>query len=395
MKKTKIYILITFAILNWQCSNDNPIHVADLELITAPIIKPDSISSINIQLNKEIQYVYQSGYVMNNENDDEEFWGLDIANNSINIFNLSKKEYSHKIQIPKSGPKAINDILNFHVHSIDSIFVITANTGNIFLIDSEAEIKNSWNYKKLKLPTGESLAENFPFPMAEFGTHFFYQKDKINLTLPLWLRGTGKFYQVPPLINLNLANNMVESSFGVFPENYNGEETSIRDHINYTRLKNGEILVSFQESHYIQKYTSDGEFISEMPAKSNFVNEFKLFEKYPDRETSKNYWIENGFYIGLLYDPYKDLIYRIVCHGQPIKDINGRLNNPLMANWSIVILKPTGELIGELQFEGSKYRLNDGVFVSRNGILVSTENIYNINNIEESLDFDLIQFNVK
>lgn len=391
MKKGSLYLLPVISFLFYNCSTSDKESV----LLTAPLIEPDRLTLVNIPLNNEVQYDYQSGYVILNNNGEEEYWGLDAVNSSINIFNLAKKDLSKRILIPKTGPSAVTDILNFHVHTADSIFLLTANTGSIFLIDANAEIINKWNYQKLTLPTGESLSENFPFPMAEFGMHFFYQEEKAYLTLPLWLRGTGEFYQVPPLIHLDLNDNRVANSFGVYPENYKGKEKSIRDHINQVKLKTGEILVSFQESHHIQKYSSEGELLMDIPAKSNFVDEFTLFEEYPDRETSRIYWVENGFYTGLLYDPYKDLIYRIVCHGQPLKDLDGNLNNPLMANWSIIILRPDGELIGEIELEGSKYRFNDGIYVSKDGILASLENINNKYNIEESLEFELINFNLK
>lgn len=379
------------AFLVWGCNTGSSTSDSSLGLKTAPLIKPHSQTPINIPLNNKTQYIFQSGTILTNENGEEEYWGLDAANNSISIFNLSSKELSNIIQIPKSGPKAITNIVNFHVHTADSIFIFPANTGKIFLIDSQAELIDQWNYQGLTLPTGESLSVNFPFPMAELGTHFFYQKNKAYLTLPLWLRGSGDFYEVPPLINLDLKNNNVVHSFGKYPENYTGKERSIRDHFNLVQLKTGEILVSFEESHYIQKYSPTGEFLTEFPAKSNFLDSFTLFESYPDRQTSKDYWVENGFYIGLLYDPYRDLIYRIVNHGQPIKDLNGRLNNAQMAEWSIIILSPTGELMGESQFDGSKYRVNDGIYVSKEGILASLENIYNETNIEENLEFELIQ----
>ncbi len=395
MKKSNHNLILTITILLWCCNTSSSTSDSELGLETAPLLKSHRLSSISIPLNNKAQYVFQSGAVLINENGEEEYWGLDPANNSISVFNLSKKEVSNRIQIPKTGPEAINDILNFYVHTADSIFIVPVNTGRIFLIDSKAKIINKWNYQNLTLPTGESLSENFPFPIAEMGTHFFYQKDKALLTLPLWLRGPGSFYKVPPLINLDLKNNKVVHSFGEYPENYKGNKISIRDHPNLVQMKNGEILVSFEESHYIQKYSPNGEFLEQFVAKSNFVDNFTLFESYPDYETRQNYWVENGLYIGLLYDPYRDLIYRIVCHGQPIKDINGRLNKLLMATWSIIILSPNGELIGEIQFDGSKHRFNDGIYVSKEGILASLENIYNENDIEERLEFELIQFNIK
>jgi hypothetical protein len=66
-----------------------------------------------------------------------------------------------------------------------------------------------------------------------------------------------------------------------------------------------------------------------------------------------------------------------------------------MAEWSIIILKPNGTVIGEAKFDGSKYRVNDGLFISKEGILASLEYLYNDKNNEESLDFNLIQFDIK
>jgi len=393
MKITRIYLLLSFTPLLWCCNSSS--STSDQDFITGPLIQPHRISTINIPLNDGTQYIFQSGKVIINANGEEEYWGLDAANNSIIIFNLSTKIISKKIKINKIGPKAITNILNFHVHTADSVFIFPTNTGRIYLIDSEAEIIDKWNYQSLFLPNGEALSENFPFPMAELGTHFFFRKDKAYLILPLWLRGSGEFYKVPPLIHFDLKYNKVVNNFGEYPENYRGKEVSIRDHFNLVELNNGEILISFEESHFIQRYSPSGEFIEQFPAKSNFVDSFTLFKNYPDSQTRKNYWVENGFYIGLLYDHYRDLVYRIVSHGQDLKDINGRLNNVQMANWSIIILRPNGKVIGEAKFDGSKYRVNDGLYISKEGILASLENLYNDNNNEESLDFELIQFDIK
>jgi hypothetical protein len=240
------------------------VHNPPLLIINSgPLIKPNRISTINIPLNDGSQYIFQSGTVRINENREEEYWGLDAANNSISIFNLSAKILTKKIEIYQSGPKAIKNILNFHVHTADSIFIFPANTGRIYLIDSNAEIIDKWNYGSLSLPNGEDLSVNFPFPMAELGTHFYYRKDKDYVTLPLWLSGSGDFYKVPPLIHYDLKNNSVVNNFGEYPDNYNGKEVLIRDHFNLVHLENGEVLISFEESHFIQKYSPKGEYIEQ------------------------------------------------------------------------------------------------------------------------------------
>jgi len=390
-KKINIIFILPFIFVFWHCSNNKSSNV-DLGLEFANIMEPNNIISISIPLNKETQYIFQSGTIITNNNGEEEFWGLDAGNNSIIIFDLTSKTISRRIQIPKSGPMGIENILNFHVNSPDSIFIIPANTGKIFLIDSSANIINQWNYQSLTLPSGENLSINFPFPIAEFGSNFFYQKNRNNLIIPLWLRGSGDFYRVPPIISYNLNSNKIVGNFGEYPENYIGNQVSIKDHFNIINLNNGEVIVSFEESHYIQKYSSNGEYLGEFLAKSDFVDKFTLFNKLPDDQIIKNYWLENSFYIGLLYDPYKDLIYRIVYHGQPFKSSDGRFNKMPMADWSIIILTPIGDLIGEIKFEGSKYRFNDGIYISEKGLMVSLENPYNESNLEESLDFDLFIF---
>jgi hypothetical protein len=391
-KKYNIIVILPFIFIFWHCSNSSKSSKVNSGLESAILMEPNNIISISIPLNKETQYVFQSGTIVINNNGEEEFWGLDAGNNAIIIFDLTKKIISRRIEISKDGPMGIENILNFHVNSLDSIFIIPANTGKIFLIDSSAKVINQWNYQSLTLPSGESLSINFPFPIAEFGSNFFYQKKSNNLTIPLWLRGSGDFYRVPPIINYNLNSNKIVGNFGEYPENYIGNQVSIKDHFNIINLKNGDVIASFEESHYIQKYSSSGEYLGELLAKSNFVDKFTLFNKLPEAQISKNYWLENSFYIGLLYDSYKDLIYRIVYHGQPIKSSDGRFNKMPMADWSIIILTPTGDLIGEMKFEGSKYRFNDGIYISEKGIMVSLENPYNESNFEESLDFDLFLF---
>lgn len=368
-----------------------------LSAVEHPELSYSIVRHINIPLDKnEIQYDFQASQVHRNSLGSFEFWGLDAANNTFGIFDINTERFIKTIQIAKEGPRAINYIMNFVVYNEDSIYVMPGNMGRFYLINDKADVINKWDYRKTELPSGELLIDNFPFPLAELGTQFYYNKSNNSLLLPLFLHGGGELYQVPPIITLNLDEMLVVNNFGVYPDTYKGARLSVRSNMNFVPVEDGSVWLSFEESHQLQKYDSNGVLKSSVPAQSKFIDEdFVLYRKYPDQATRKMHWIQNGFYIGLHYDPFRKLIYRIAQHGQEEKDLNGRYNQVPMAPWSIITLDMEGKVLGETKMAGSKYRVNDGIYIVEDGILISCENKFNDEDKEEFLQFELIKINIE
>jgi len=132
---------------------------------------------------------------------------------------------------------------------------------------------------------------------------------------------------------------------------------------------NNNICVSFGADNNLYLYDDTNLLLKKM-VKSRFINRF---EPYPDEKQFdmlflKNYKIEEPRYLYIIFDPWKNLYYRIVKH----RMIPKRKKNNIEYYWSVIILDQGLNVIGEKKFS---YEFNPIVFLPTPfGVLMARNN---------------------
>lgn len=176
----------------------------------------------------------------------------------IELWNMDEKSIVEEISLEREGPNAINDIISFYPHRLDSIFLMSFS--DIYLINMEGEV-----LEKIFINNSEKSSVTG----IDFNTFNFY--NDLQNTNPIFFR-KGYFYvsikrygrklDYSHKIIGKLKWNSKEFTFlpisypKAFQENYYGSF----DKPNITYLDNN-IIVSFKHTNSFYKYDYEGNLL--------------------------------------------------------------------------------------------------------------------------------------
>jgi hypothetical protein len=345
------------------------------------------------------QYVFGATHLFDNRGQ-MEYWGYDKNENILYVFDLFKGMCTDSVVIASEGPTQIRGIFDFMVLSPDSILVHNNNLHHLYLIDRKAEIIDSWSFANTILPAIERSSDVFylaTFPnngvtmkldleswrMYFFVLHYGFPKEKGSYP--------REQYEFPYIAVYDLHQRAFVEVYGDYPNAYKSDEQCSYDLYFPFFLDHAlNTFVSFSKSHCIFKYNSEKheEIIC---ARSKYLPLNFDFLPYGEKVASRNeHWRTKGTYENMIHDPYHKRIYRIAVHAQPNKNAEDKLNQKSQAPWSIMALDERGRCLGEALFPASRYNFME-IFPLPDGLLISKENDFNPQNIEDTISFDLIQ----
>ncbi len=329
--------------------------------------------------------------------------GLDSDNPGIDFYNLNEKKFLKRIELDDEGPDGIIDPSALVIHNLDSMFLMNDNN-QLYLFNHNGEKRARWNFN-LKLPdsileidksmTGEFIVAaygkseylNLPFDYSKKDNSIFSRLLPLNT-----LQGSDEYtvlYRSPNMVQCDLASGKIIKLFGKYPEEFLKDPKPHNPFAHFVRFKNN-TWIQFDSSNDVYWVERDS-FIC-LPSKysaGNFTR-FKNGQEFDEEKEMRSYHTDEA-YAGIYYDPYNDLIYRVFQHFQPDKDSEGKLNQKLQSAFSILLIDLNGKILGEAHFDGGTYNFLD-MLVTKRGLLISKENSFNEENIEELYSFDLVTF---
>jgi hypothetical protein len=259
---------------------------------------------------------------------------------------------------PNKDVPHIREIGNFFIKNQDSIFFFRDVPPKAFLVNSKGVLMNSWDLEGAPINWG--TIDRY----ALFGFHdgFFMDENKFYISL-----NTSSFFGIKDRQGLKTQAiydyklDKWDTVFGQLPEFYSGSEpidfvgTFTEPHRVFGE---GNIVISYPQSHEIQVYKKNGELEGEYCAGSEFVKAFDnpiLKKEAGDRQESFQRFAAAPAYLGLYYHSDLNIYTRLVRHKFDLVLESGKFRSPCDIQYSLIILDADFNKIGETRLDGQLY----------------------------------------
>lgn len=356
----RIFIVLILLIFFLRC------NLKTKDIYDHPVIPANKcLASDNIQLPFHTDSVHRIKY-FHNKNSSDDYLFLKSSGNNIYFLNLHSKKLT---LIP--FPTKI-DIIDFAVHSIDSIYLLTEDI--IYLIDNKGHLTNTIEIPSIK---GYYFFASSLFP--------FYIIDSLAF-----------FYKYPEgIINsLDKYHEFINSDREVCYDIKHQQFIDLKNKIHYPKeLKyhfkyvfnpyriiddKMNLIYSFEHSDTVTLLNYTSQNIQTFSIKSKFFennNDFD-FEKINNFSEIAKYLIQNSRYHSILYDPYRELYYRIHLCKYTYYNKDNSINLRTDVPWSILVCNKEFKVIKEILFEPRTYYFNH-IIITKDGLLIKKQSYAN------------------
>jgi hypothetical protein len=307
--------------------------------------------------------------------DTTRFTMFNPAKYNILIYDIASGNVIYEIPLSKEGPDNVGtNIQGYYLSTLDSIYLYDYWQNTFILVDYNGKIINKYNISdKLLQPTEDCVIPPFPYPRCDapirmVNDNIILQgmngrkqecKNPICMTTALYNIKTGSIIFANPYPKIYGDHAEISSSWGAF---------SYRE-VFYDINNQNEMIVSFPADDHIYVYDiSSGntkKFFSGYSIKDRISPLYKK-TKYGDLM----HYLEQTQYVGVFFDKYKNLYYRLVVHPLYNYDVNNK------STWSkkisVIILDSHFNKVGE--YDVLEYtNLCSNTFVSEEGLHINVE----------------------
>lgn len=399
MKNILLYLIFIISLLSCQESIRIKKH------LKSPKIKYNSTYHLSLDNNLNIKVfdTQYNDYLHTHIFKDSLFYGVNReANNIIDIYNLKLNCQSDRITVNQDS---INSefVSSINVVSPDSIFFISSETLNLYLINSEGQIIKKWGKgKAYKISKDYELLYKLHFGLPTYSPFFRINIRNNKIHAPIMFMGIDDLPQLSIIkrirvfdLNNNIGDHFYGELYGIMKEK--GELIYPYDtHFPYLLVQENISYISYPLDHYVYMFDNEtGKYLKKIPMSSKYID--KLQYPFKSNIGDQELWykrIQMAFYGPLFYHEKINMYSRVVHHKQPLIDSAGNINDGTQRRSSIIILDGNFNIVGEKKFENGQLGVNSYLPLS-NGILVGPQieenskilkfnKIYKINNKDEN-----------
>ncbi len=314
--------------------------------------------------------------------------------NTLQIYDWDSKQRINRIQFEKEGPTGINNLEGFKYINQDSILVFSSKRGTLFWFDEKGNLLDTIKHNQA---ISHRLIAHASLPVI-YDEGYLYIS---NLGLPLLYNNSAKGYwkNRPQKLEYSVeVGNKKHFEYNVdYPPVIKNSEGIILMH-NFSRVFNGkEFVYGWHKDENLYLMHKDSLSIHDFfTVKSKYVE--KTFNEsflgdIDENEKLNRFDCLQSLYRNLIYDPYRQVYYRLVLHRFTEDEL---LSNPNECEdytrpLSIMEISSDFKLKQELKLPAKTY--NPDVFVvSPEGFYLSINNPYNENSNENELQLERINF---
>lgn len=365
----KPYLLLFFLLFSVACSTEKKYEACQLKQTDKTLsfpIDPDTKNNFNI-------------YSIYKDKDGKEYFTFqNYDNNTIHFYDLKQQKQAFRINPPREGSNGVGRTFGYYIHNLDSIYVFSLYEHELYLINKDCVLLEKQSYPEHKSSCFMATAAQLPVRLG----HTLYTCIEPNR----WIEHD----------RVTVAIDMDTKESKALPfdyPDYPGSEVKLKKYGmegSYSRCYDGKRFVySFHYDENIYVATPEHDSIRKIPVKSKYFDKVQL----PDELTaSPEDFCVNAWYNNLLYDPYREVYYRIAYpHSTLDKGVRSmELVQFGRKNFSIIILDKDFRIVGETLFPDNTY--NPGImFVRPEGLYISDSHYLSPQFSDDILSFRMFE----
>jgi hypothetical protein len=316
-----------------------------------------------------------TGYIQVFEIDDTaRFTMFNPTKYNILIYDIASGNMIYEVSLFREGPDNVGkSIEGYYLSTLDSIYLYDYWESVLILVDRNGKIINKYNISdKLLQSTEDCVIPPYPYPRSDAPIRMV--KDNIILQGMNGRKQECKnpTYMVTALYNIKTGSIIFANPY---PEVY-GDHSEISSwgvfsyrEVFYDVNNQDEMIVSFPADDHIYVYDiSSGNTKKFFAGYSDKDHISPLYNK--TRYGDLVHYLEQTQYVGVFFDKYKNLYYRLVAHPLYDYDVNNR------STWSkkisVIILDSHFNKVGE--YDVLEYTNQySNTFVSEEGLHINVE----------------------
>ncbi len=378
MKNVNSFVLIS-VLFFWACGEGNNEKSKTFLL--------ESIDQIALEIDETTpNFSMGLQYFLDSKN--EWVFNINWNTNSLQMYDLSEGTLMKTIPFEKEGDQGVGELMAFHVHALDSIFLFPFQGASFSLVDGSG-----------------NLIKRFKYNLPENHTAGFVHN--ISFVSPPIIQGGQINFKTRPAIIDNyreMTNEMLASSKLSFKLDLETLDTELLMHhypsdylengfkrFEFSRAAGaGKVVYSFFGDHQLYWASDFNSPLEKVEAKSEYLNEkLPLFPIDGAFLESQKYSNASSRYDNLIYDPYREVFYRFAYPDLDVnteEEVRALRNNP--GPFVIMVFDKDLKLLTETYFKGGKY-LPLNAFVGKKGLYLSTNNPDNPAIQEDLMGFEV------
>lgn len=289
--------------------------------------------------------------------------------NDIHLFDWATGKERGKIVLHKEGPNQAIGIRGFYILSEDSIWLYDEWKKELYLVNAAGDVKEKRALGKLLYPMAKQLYSVSPFPQTN--VPISKAGDKLVLQGMNDVIGEGVLPAATILYDWHSGTISLRNPYpSAYPDKMKINEewnTFAYREVPYTLNGRQEIVSSFPASDSIIVYDIKTDCYSSYFAGYSEETHIKPHVPTSKTDAQRNY-LEQYQYSSILYDPYRELYYRLIV--LPKTDYD--LNNPVTQQkaLAVIILDKAFKKVGEYQLENERYMYINS-FVGPEGLCIN------------------------
>lgn len=321
---------------------------------------------------------YSQGYLFNVN------WG----NNEIQIYDIDTGLKVKGLKFEIEGDQGVGQLLGFHVHNLDSIFLFSQLDPVLVLTDTSGLVKNRIRYYQPEMYSPAFVHNSYFLSPPVLEGDDMYVKSHFQ----------GNYREVTSeqlkanhmTFAINLQTGSVRFLKHTYPDDY---LNSGLKHFEPSMAAGGDkVVYSLFGDHRLFFASSFEDPLQFIAVASTHLDEtLPLFPLEGERFDTQKYLQGSSRYESIIYDPFKEVYYRF---GFPTytfesdEEIRNLRSEP--RGFVIMTLDKDLNIIDDQYFEGGKYMPNN-VFVGEKGLYISTSHPNNPENQEDKMVFEIFE----
>lgn len=316
------------------------------------------------------------------DKDEQEYLTLQgFDSNTIHFYDINTGEHKLKIETALEGPDGVGRFCGYYIHNLDSIYLTPIYGDEVILIDRNAHVKSRISIKKAE--------DGTPFNICSF-THYSCTQLKGD-SLYFIAEANRRIEHAPIAAALNIHTgkiNTYQPEYDKFPNQNPQKKFGWEGYIN--RCFNGTNYVySFDFIEELLVASPSQDQMTRVPAKSRYIDKVKMLDDFGNLTMQDG--VENPNYGTIVYDPYREVYYRIAYPateiGRKLKDREAlELIQFGRKKFAIMVFNKDMELIGETMMPDYTYN-SSLLFVRKDGLYISCSHPSNESYTDDEICF--------